>query len=120
MKLTAAALTVILAQATSIVAHGGVTSWTAESTTYQGWQPYLSATGQDTVGRPYPSYDPILDAVDPTIHCNNNGANGPIPESITIAAGQPITAHWYGKFEKYIVTITQIHIGRNGLMLRVR
>ncbi|KAL4250064.1 Endo-beta-1,4-glucanase D [Abortiporus biennis] len=84
----------ILAKVASVIAHGGVTSWSVGSTTYQGWQPYLSAAGQDTAGRPYSSYNPILDAVDPTIHCNNDGSNGPIPESITIAAGSDITAHW--------------------------
>lgn len=42
MKLTAAVVAVVLAQATSILAHGGVTSWTAGGKTYQGWQPYLT------------------------------------------------------------------------------
>ena len=41
MKLTAAIVTVILAKATAILAHGGVTSWTAGGKTFQGWQPFL-------------------------------------------------------------------------------
>ena len=114
MKFTATQAAVVLSQVAAIAAHGGVTSWTVGSTTYPGWQPYLTrksppipqsprvvvadlciaAAGQDTAGRPYSSYNPILDAVDPTMHCNNDGNNGPIPESITVAAGSPITAHW--------------------------
>ncbi|KAI0076808.1 hypothetical protein K474DRAFT_1691167 [Panus rudis PR-1116 ss-1] len=94
MKYTAAVAAVLLSKAISIAAHGGVTSWSVGSTTYPGWQPYLSPAGQDTAGRPYSSYNPILDPVDPTMHCNNDGNNGPIPESITIAAGSDITAYW--------------------------
>lgn len=55
---------------------------------------YSTAAGQATPGRPYATYDPILDAVDATMHCNNDGNNGPIPQSITLDAGTDITAHW--------------------------
>ena len=115
MKYLTVSVAVVLTRAIVTAAHGGVTSWTVGSTTYPGWQPYLSRTflssiptystphschlpsavGQDTVGRPYSSYDPILNAVSPTMHCNNDGNNGPIPESITLAAGSDLTAHWY-------------------------
>jgi len=94
MKLTLATAAAILSYVSSTAAHGGVTSWSVGSTKYEGWQPYLSPSGQSTVGRPYSSYDPILNPTAGNIHCNNNGDTGPAPKSITIAAGQEITAYW--------------------------
>ncbi|TCD66524.1 hypothetical protein EIP91_001300 [Steccherinum ochraceum] len=94
MKFTALTTAVVLAKVIGTAAHGGVTSWTVGGKTYPGWQPYLSPSGQDTAGRPYSSYDPILDAESATIHCNNDGNNGPIPESITVPAGSDVTGHW--------------------------
>ncbi|KAH8099847.1 cellulose-growth-specific protein [Cristinia sonorae] len=94
MKLTAISALVVLSKVISIAAHGGVTSWTVGGTTYPGWQPYMAPAGQKTAGRPYSSYDPILNPVAASLHCNNDGNNGPIPQSITIAAGSSITAHW--------------------------
>ncbi|KAJ3488323.1 hypothetical protein NLI96_g2910 [Meripilus lineatus] len=94
MKKIAASVAIALSQIAIVSAHGGVTSWTVGSTTYPGWQPYNSAAGQVTPGRPYSSYNPILNAVDPTIHCNNDGSNSPTPQSITLSAGTAITAHW--------------------------
>jgi len=94
MKLTLATAAAILSYASSAAAHGGVTSWSVGSTTYQGWQPFLAPTGQSTVGRPYSSYDPILNPTAATIHCNNDGSTGPAPKSISIAAGQELTAYW--------------------------
>lgn len=37
-------------------AHGGVTSYTIDGTTYPGWQPYNSPNGQKSIGRPYSEY----------------------------------------------------------------
>ncbi|KAF8602543.1 hypothetical protein BDV93DRAFT_494528 [Ceratobasidium sp. AG-I] len=88
----AAAVSTLLSSVAYVSAHGGVTSFVIGGTTYQGWQPFLSATGQVTAGRPYTSYNPILDPVDATLHCNNNGGNGPSPQTLTIAAGQTITS----------------------------
>lgn len=51
----------------TVLAHGGVTSMSIGSTTYQGWQPYLPAAGQVTAERPYSSYNPILNPTDPTM-----------------------------------------------------
>ncbi|KAG9020649.1 hypothetical protein FS837_007992, partial [Tulasnella sp. UAMH 9824] len=72
-------------------AHGGVTSWSIGSTTYPGWQPYLPASQQSvTAGRPYTSYDPILNPTASTIHCNDDGNAGPNPTSININPGDTI------------------------------
>ncbi|KDN37334.1 hypothetical protein RSAG8_10222, partial [Rhizoctonia solani AG-8 WAC10335] len=72
-----------------VLAHGGVTSIAIGGKTYQGWQPYLSATNQVTAGRPY---DPILDPTGSTLHCNNNGSVGPNQQTLAITAGQTITS----------------------------
>ncbi|KAG8905186.1 GMP synthase (glutamine-hydrolyzing) [Tulasnella sp. 403] len=78
----------------AVSAHGGVTSYSIGSTTYQGWQPYLPAAGQVTAGRPYSSYDPILNPTAATLHCNDNGLAGPSPQSITIAPGETLVGYW--------------------------
>ncbi|KAF9037623.1 cellulose-growth-specific protein [Panaeolus papilionaceus] len=75
-------------------AHGGVTSYVIGGTTYPGWQPYNSASGQKSIGRPYSSYDPILSATSSSISCNNNGQASGGQLSATVAAGSQITAKW--------------------------
>ncbi|KAG8954360.1 hypothetical protein FRC04_011686 [Tulasnella sp. 424] len=80
---------------TGAQAHGGVTSWSIGSTTYPGWQPYLPAAQQSvTAGRPYTSYDPILNPTAATIHCNDDGNAGPNPTSININPGDTIVGHY--------------------------
>ncbi|KAG8741184.1 hypothetical protein FRC10_003229 [Ceratobasidium sp. 414] len=87
-------LAALFAQATSILAHGGVTSFSINGVKYQGWQPYIQASGQVTAGRPYTSYDPILSPTGSTLHCNNNGESGPSQQTLTIAAGSSIIAYY--------------------------
>jgi len=62
---------------------------------YQGWSPYQSASGQKTLQRQYPSYDPLLikDLSSVNIRCNNGGALGTGVIG-TIAAGAKLKAHW--------------------------
>ncbi|QRV94473.1 glycoside hydrolase family 61 protein [Ceratobasidium sp. AG-Ba] len=87
-------LAALLAQTGSILAHGGVISIGIGSTKYTGWQPYNSPSGQVTAGRPYSSFDPILNPTASTIHCNNNGESGPSQQTLTIAAGSSITSYY--------------------------
>jgi len=75
-------------------AHGGVISYIIGGTTYPGWQPYNSPTGQSTIGRPYSSYDPILTVSASTFACNDNGQAGAGQKSATVTAGSSITAKW--------------------------
>ncbi|KAJ1304936.1 hypothetical protein OPQ81_006069 [Rhizoctonia solani] len=88
------ALAILVAQATSTLAHGGVTSFSIGGVKYQGWQPFIQANGQVTAGRPYTSYDPILNPVGNTLHCNNGGESGPSQQTLNITAGNEITAYW--------------------------
>ncbi|CAE7189188.1 unnamed protein product [Rhizoctonia solani] len=93
-----------------VLGHGGVTSIAIGGTTYQGWQPFISAANQVTAGRPYSSYDPILDPVGPTLHCNDAGTAGPNQQTLTIAAGQTITSiyaqwtHAEGPYTVYLAS----------------
>jgi hypothetical protein len=106
--------TVFIAAASLIAtttAHGGVDQYIVGDTTYQGWSPYNSASGQKTIQRQYSSYDPLyikdlsvrthenthparantLQTVN--IRCNNKGALG-TGVSSTIAAGAKLKTHW--------------------------
>ncbi|KAH3915546.1 hypothetical protein HBI56_148730 [Parastagonospora nodorum] len=76
-------------------AHGGVDTYKVGSTTYQGWSPYNSASGQKTLQRQYSTYDPLVikDLSTVNIRCNNAGALG-TGVSGTLAAGDKLTAHW--------------------------
>ncbi|KAG8938274.1 hypothetical protein FRC03_007442 [Tulasnella sp. 419] len=94
MKFTQSFIAIVATQFASVLAHGGVTSWSVGSTTYPGWQPYNSPTGQTSVGRPYSSFDPILNPSDAKLHCNNGGESGPSQLSITLNAGDTVTAYW--------------------------
>jgi len=38
--------------------------------------------------------NPIQDATDPTIACNDDGTSGALQLTATVAAGTPITAYW--------------------------
>ncbi|QRV94464.1 glycoside hydrolase family 61 protein [Ceratobasidium sp. AG-Ba] len=98
--------------ASRVTAHGGVTTIGIAGKNYTGWllfylfpglqtnivlrrwQPYNSPTGQVTAERPYSSFNPILDPVDPTMHCNDDGTAGPSQQTLTIAAGQTITSFY--------------------------
>ncbi|TFK36720.1 cellulose-growth-specific protein [Crucibulum laeve] len=74
------------------VAHGGVTTYVigGERTTYPGWQPYNTPTGQKSIGRPYS----VSLTYFSKISCNNNGQASAGQLSATVAAGTAITAKW--------------------------
>lgn len=93
MKFSIVAAAASLASLAS--AHGGVGTYTMGGTTYAGWQPYNSASGQKSIQRQYSSYDPILSAglSSINIRCNNAGALG-TGVTATVAAGGTILAHW--------------------------
>lgn len=61
------ALTALAAYIVSAAAHGGITSMSIGSTTYPGWAPFNPPAGQVSAERPYSSYNPILDPLDPTL-----------------------------------------------------
>ncbi|KAF7371156.1 Auxilliary Activities Family 9 / Carbohydrate-Binding Module Family 1 protein [Mycena sanguinolenta] len=84
-----------LAALPKVLAHGGVLSYNIGGTIYQGWSPYNTPTGQTTIQRPWSTYNPILDATDPTIACNDDGTSGALQLTASaIPAGTPITAYW--------------------------
>ncbi|KAI0266449.1 cellulose-growth-specific protein [Gloeopeniophorella convolvens] len=95
----------------SVLAHGGVLSYSWSGQWYWGWQPYDTPTGQTTIQRPWSSYNPIQDATDPTIACNDNGQAGALQLSASVAAGTAVTAYWnqvwphaYGPMTTYLAS----------------
>ncbi|GJE99435.1 glycoside hydrolase family 61 protein [Phanerochaete sordida] len=78
----------------SVIAHGGVLSYSNGGNWYQGWAPYNSPTGQTTIQRPWSTYNPITDATDPQIACNDDGTSGALQLTATVKAGSSITAYW--------------------------
>jgi len=85
---------IALAALPKALAHGGVLSYNIGGTIYQGWSPYNTPTGQTSIERPWSTYNPILDATDPTIACNDDGTSGALQLTATVKAGTPIIAYW--------------------------
>ncbi|KAJ8514314.1 hypothetical protein ONZ45_g8128 [Pleurotus djamor] len=77
-----------------VLAHGGVLSYTIGGKWFDGWKAYNSPAGQSTIQRSWDTYNPIQDATDPTIGCNDNGASSDGQQTATVAAGSAITAFW--------------------------
>ncbi|KAG6831282.1 Esterase/lipase/thioesterase [Tephrocybe sp. NHM501043] len=78
----------------SVLAHGGVLSYSNAGNWYWGWSPYNSPDGQTSIQRPWSTYNPITDATDSTIACNDDGTSGALQLTATVAAGSTITAYW--------------------------
>ncbi|KAH7927139.1 glycoside hydrolase family 61 protein [Leucogyrophana mollusca] len=95
LSATFAALAAALTQVSQVAAHGGVLSYDIAGTTYNGFVPYNTPTGQSTIQREWDSYNPITDPTDAQLSCNIDGANlGSGQLSATVAAGSSITAYW--------------------------
>ncbi|KAI0638640.1 cellulose-growth-specific protein [Trametes polyzona] len=77
-----------------VLAHGGVLAYSNAGNWYQGWAPYNSPVGQTTIQRPWSSYNPITDATDAQIACNDDGSSGALQLTATVEAGSAITAYW--------------------------
>jgi cellulase len=90
MKLSTASI-LVSALAGTVSAHGGVLSYDIGGTTYKGFVPYNSPTGQSTIQREWDSYNPIQDPTLSTMACNSNGAAGAL--TATVSAGSKIVAY---------------------------
>lgn len=77
-----------------VFAHGGVLAISNAGNWYSGWQPYNTPTGQSSIIRPWSTYNPILNATDPTISCNDDGTSPPLQLTANVAAGSQITGYW--------------------------
>jgi cellulase len=87
-------LALALCAAEGAFAHGGVLAYSNAGSWYQGINPYNTLTGQTSIQRPWSSYNPIQDATDPTLACNDDGSSGPLQLTATVKAGSAITAYW--------------------------
>ncbi|KAG8857647.1 hypothetical protein FRB96_005665 [Tulasnella sp. 330] len=75
-------------------AHGGVIGLGIGSVNYTGWQPFNTPVGQISAERPYSSFNPITNAVDPTLHCNDDGTSSAGQVDISIAPGQGLIGYY--------------------------
>ncbi|KAF8211002.1 glycosyl hydrolase family 61-domain-containing protein [Mycena galopus ATCC 62051] len=75
---------IALAVLPKALAHGGVLSYNIGGKIYQGWSPYNTRSPPN----------PILNATDPTIACNDDGTSGALQLTATVQAGTPIVAYW--------------------------
>lgn len=82
----------LLVGASTVLAHGGVLSYNIAGSTYKGFVPYNSPTGQSTIQREWDSYNPLLDPHQNDLRCNANGAVSAL--SATVPAGSEIIAYW--------------------------
>ncbi|KAL5483152.1 CEL1 [Sanghuangporus weigelae] len=79
---------------TQVAAHGGVLEYSWGENWYFGWAPYNSPTGQTSIQRPWATYNPITDATDSTISCNDDGSSGALQLTAAAPAGAAVTAYW--------------------------
>ncbi|KAH9899385.1 cellulose-growth-specific protein [Cubamyces lactineus] len=89
-----ALVTLASAALPKVLAHGGVLAYSNAGNWYQGWAPYNSPVGQTTIQRPWSTYNPITDATDAQLACNDDGTSGALQLTATVAAGSAITAYW--------------------------
>ncbi|KAI8948036.1 lytic polysaccharide monooxygenase [Xylaria longipes] len=83
-------LPLILAPAL-VAAHGAVTSYIIDGTTYPGYQGFSPQPNAQIIQRQWPDYNPIMTVTDAKMTCNG-GTSAPL--SAKIAAGTNITAVW--------------------------
>lgn len=109
MQLTAALITIALAG--SAAAHGGVLSYNIGGTTYNGFVPYNTPTGQTSIQRQWATYNPITSVTGKfsllslpraapdalaasTLACNDPGSTTSPQKSATVTAGSKVVAYW--------------------------
>lgn len=80
--------------ASTVLAHGGVLWYSNAGQWYQGWAPYNSPVGQTSIQRPWSTYNPITDATDAQLACNDDGTSGALQLTANVVAGSAITAYW--------------------------
>jgi hypothetical protein len=76
---------------TLVAAHGAVTSYIIDGTTYAGYEGFSPQPDAQIIQRQWPSYDPIMSVTDAKMTCNG-GTSAPL--SAEIASGSNITAVW--------------------------
>ncbi|TVY52041.1 Cellulose-growth-specific protein [Lachnellula cervina] len=92
MKLLSPSSLIPALLAATASAHGGVLTYNIAGTTYPGFVPYNSATGQSSIQREWDSYNPIQDPTLSTLACNTAGTAGAL--TATVAAGSTVIAYW--------------------------
>ncbi|KAF2636277.1 cel1 protein precursor [Massarina eburnea CBS 473.64] len=90
MLFTSAA-TVVALLAAQASAHGAVTSYVIDGTTYPGYEGFAPATSPKTIQRQWPDYNPTMTVTDKKVMCNG-GTKADL--SAKVKAGGSIKAIW--------------------------
>lgn len=77
--------------ATSISAHGAVTSYVIDGTTYPGYTGFSPASSPKTIQRQWPDYNPTMTITDRKVMCNGGTSADLVAK---VAAGGKVTAKW--------------------------
>ncbi|KAL5497931.1 hypothetical protein ACEPAH_2862 [Sanghuangporus vaninii] len=85
---------ITLCSAAVAAAHGGVLQYSFDGDFYNGFLPYNKPTGQSTIQRQWATYNPITDAMDANLACNDPGAVTDPQLTATVPAGSTVTAFW--------------------------
>nr|CAB97283.2 related to cel1 protein precursor [Neurospora crassa] len=74
-----------------VAAHGAVTSYIIDGTTYPGYEGFSPASSPKTIQFQWPNYDPTMTVSDAKMRCNG-GTSAQL--SATVQAGSNVTAVW--------------------------
>jgi hypothetical protein len=83
-----AAVALLAAQAS---AHGAVTSYVIDGTTYPGYEGFAPSTSPKTIQRQWPDYNPTMTVTDRKVMCNG-GTSADL--SAPVKAGGKVKAIW--------------------------
>lgn len=85
------AVTAVALLAAQASAHGAVTSYQIDGTTYPGYEGFSPSSGPKTIERQWPDYNPTMSVTDKKVMCNG-GTSAPL--SAPVKAGGKVKAFW--------------------------
>ncbi|KAH8889181.1 glycoside hydrolase family 61 protein [Thozetella sp. PMI_491] len=77
--------------ASTVAAHGAVTSYVIAGKKYPGYDAYNTANSQKVIQRPWPGYNPITSCADANLRCNGGRSAA---ENATVMPGDKVGAIW--------------------------
>ncbi|KAF1978776.1 cel1 protein precursor [Bimuria novae-zelandiae CBS 107.79] len=85
------AITAVALLASQAAAHGAVTSYVIDGTTYPGYEGFAPATSPKTIQREWPDYNPTMTVTDKKVMCNG-GTKADL--SAPVKTGGKVKANW--------------------------
>ena len=89
--LFSSAITTVALLAAHASAHGAVTSYVIDGTTYPGYEGFAPATSPKTIQRQWPDYNPTMSVNDKKVMCNG-GTSAQL--NAPVKAGGKVKAIW--------------------------